>query len=419
MFQNSLDHEINNSKRQSQPLALMFLDLDKFKEVNDTLGHDIGDLLLIEAAQRITNCVRETDMVARLGGDEFTVILPNLNNTNNAEGIACKIIDTLSQPFDLAGNSVFVGASIGITVYPNDAASLEELMSHADQAMYQAKAEGRNCFCYFTPSLQALSRKRARLTNDMRRALSDGQFELYYQPVVELASGDIHKAEALIRWHHPDLGLVSPSQFIPLAEETGMIAEISDWVFRQAARQVKRMRSKYHSQFQISINISPILFSAPQSYTDAWIAQLSSLGLPSNTIILEITEGLLLDASDTVKRRLLQCRDAGLQVSLDDFGTGYSSLAYLNRFDIDYLKIDQAFVENLAPDSDESALCEAVTVMAHKLGLKVIAEGVENPLQRDMLMASGCDYAQGFLYSKPLPANDFMHLLYSDKRAVI
>jgi diguanylate cyclase (GGDEF)-like protein/PAS domain S-box-containing protein len=418
MFQNSLDYEIKNSNRQSHPLGLMFLDLDKFKEVNDTLGHDKGDLLLIEAAQRIANCVRETDMVARLGGDEFTVILPNLGRTNNAAGIASKIIDTLSQPFDLAGNSVFVGASVGITVYPNDAASLEELMSHADQAMYQAKAEGRNRFCYFTPSLQALSRKRARLTNDMRRALSDGQFELYYQPVVELASGDIHKAEALIRWHHPDLGFVSPSQFIPLAEETGMIVEISDWVFRQAARQVKRMRSGYCSLFQISINISPILFSASQPYTDAWIAYLSNLGLSNSAIILEITEGLLLDASDTVKRRLLQCRDAGLQVSLDDFGTGYSSLAYLNRFDIDYLKIDQAFVENLALDSDESALCEAVTVMAHKLGLKVIAEGVENPLQRDLLLASGCDYAQGFLYSKPLPANDFEHLLYSDKRAV-
>jgi diguanylate cyclase (GGDEF)-like protein/PAS domain S-box-containing protein len=419
MFQNSLDHEIKNSNRLSHPLALMFLDLDKFKEVNDTLGHDMGDLLLIEAAQRIAGCVRETDMVARLGGDEFTVILPNLDNTGNVERIAGKIIDTLSKPFDLAGNSVFVGASVGITVYPNDAGSLEELMSHADQAMYQAKAEGRNRFRYFTRSLQASSRERARLINDMRQALSHEQFELYYQPIVELASGEIYRAEALIRWHHPDLGLVSPLQFIPLAEETGMIVEISDWVFREAARQVNHMRANYHSRFQISINKSPLLFSTAQSYIEEWLTYLSSLGLSNNAIILEITEGLLLDVSDTVKHRLLQCRDAGLQLSLDDFGTGYSSLAYLNRFDIDYLKIDQAFVRDLAPDSDELALCEAIAVMAHRLGLEVIAEGVTTLMQRDLLQASGCDYAQGFLYSKPLPANDFEQLLYADKSAIV
>jgi diguanylate cyclase (GGDEF)-like protein len=394
----------------------MFLDLDKFKGVNDTLGHDKGDLLLIEAAQRIASCVRETDMVARLGGDEFTVILPNLVNTNNAERVAGDIIKTLSQPFDLAGSRVFIGASIGITIYPNDAAGLDELMIHADQAMYQAKAEGRNRFCYFTRSLQVLSRKRARLINDMRKAVSDKQFELYYQPVVELASGDIRKAEALIRWHHPDLGLISPSEFIPLAEETGMIVEIGDWVFREAARQAKHLRCNYHSQFQISINKSPLHFSAPQPYTDDWIAFLASIGLCNSAIIIEITEGLLLDASDTVKSRLLQCRDAGFQLSLDDFGTGYSSLAYLNRFDIDHLKIDQAFVDNLAPGSDELALCEAITVMAHKLGLEVIAEGVTTPLQRDLLLASGCDYAQGFLYSKPLPAEAFERFLSSNKQ---
>ncbi|MGD9170232.1 MAG: EAL domain-containing protein [Candidatus Thiodiazotropha sp.] len=416
MFQNNLDHEIKNSKRQSRLLALMFLDLDKFKEVNDTLGHDKGDLLLIEAAQRIANCVRETDMVARLGGDEFTVILPNLAKTNNVERVAGNIVETLSQPFDLAGSRVFIGVSIGITIYPNDATSLDELMIQADQAMYQAKAEGRNRFCYFTRSLQVSSRKRARLINDMRKAVSDEQFELYYQPVVELASGDIRKAEALIRWHHPDLGLISPSEFIPLAEETGMIAEIGDWVFREAARQVKYLRCSYHPQFQISINKSPLHFSAAQPYTDDWIAFLASIDLCKDAIIIEITEGLLLDPSDIVKSRLLQCRDAGFQISLDDFGTGYSSLAYLNRFDIDHLKIDQAFINNLTPESDELALCEAITVMAHKLGLEVIAEGVTTPLQRDLLLATGCDYAQGFLYSIPLPAEAFEHFLFSDKQ---
>jgi diguanylate cyclase (GGDEF)-like protein/PAS domain S-box-containing protein len=418
MLRNSLDHEIKNCNRQSQLLALMFLDLDKFKEVNDTLGHDKGDLLLIEAARRIAGCVRETDMVARLGGDEFTVVLPNLESTNNAERVAGEIIETLARPFDLAGNRVFVGASIGITIYPSDAGSLEELMSHADQAMYLAKAEGRNRFCYFTRSLQESSQKRARLTNDMRLALSAGQFELFYQPVVELASGDITKAEALIRWRHPDIGLISPADFIPLAEETGLIVEISEWVFREAARRVERLRATYHPQFQISINKSPVHFRTSRPYTEDWVAFLASLGLTSNAIIIEITEGLLLDASETVKNRLLECRDAGLQVSLDDFGTGYSSLAYLNRFDIDYLKIDQAFVRNLAPGSDESALCEAITVMAHKLGLKVIAEGVATPLQRQLLLASGCDYAQGFLYSEPLPTDEFERFLEAGRSAV-
>jgi diguanylate cyclase (GGDEF)-like protein/PAS domain S-box-containing protein len=419
MFQNNLDHEIKISKRQSRLFALMFIDLDKFKEVNDTLGHDKGDLLLLEAAQRITRCVREVDMVARLGGDEFTVILPDIESATNAERVATKIIDSLSQPFYLAGNTAFVGASIGITIYPNDTNSLKELMSHADQAMYQAKAEGRSRFCHFTRSLQTLSRKRARLIQDMRQALSDGQFELYYQPIVEMANGEIHKAEALIRWHHPVLGLVTPSEFIPLAEETGVIVDIGDWVFREAAKQVKRIRSNYHPHFQISINKSPIHFRTPKPYTDEWIAFLSSLGLSSNAIIIEITESLLLDATEIVKDRLLQCRDAGLQVSLDDFGTGYSSLAYLNRFDIDYLKIDQAFVRDLAPGSNESALCEAITVMAHKLGLKVIAEGVETPVQRDLLQAFGCDYAQGFLYSEPLPADDIEHYIWAGKSTAV
>jgi diguanylate cyclase (GGDEF)-like protein/PAS domain S-box-containing protein len=418
MFRNSLDHEIKNCKRQSQLLALMFLDLDKFKEVNDTLGHDKGDLLLIEAARRIAGCVRETDMVARLGGDEFTVVLPNLESTNNAERVAGEIIDTLARPFDLAGNTVFVGASIGITIYPSDAGGLEELMSHADQAMYQAKAEGRNRFSYFTRSLQESSQKRARLINDMRLALSEGQFELFYQPIVELTSGDVNKAEALIRWRHPDIGLISPADFIPLAEETGLIVEISDWVFREAAKQVKRLRANYHSQFQISINKSPVHFRTSRPYIKDWVAFLAALGLSSNAIVIEITEGLLLDANENVKDRLLECRDAGLQVSLDDFGTGYSSLAYLNRFDIDYLKIDQAFVYDLAPGSDESALCEAITVMAHKLGLKVIAEGVTTPLQRQLLLASGCDYAQGFLYSEPLPIEEFERFLDAGRSAV-
>jgi diguanylate cyclase (GGDEF)-like protein/PAS domain S-box-containing protein len=414
MFQNSLNHEIKNSKRQSSLLVLMFLDLDKFKEVNDTLGHDKGDLLLIKAAKRIAGCIRDTDMVARLGGDEFTVILQNLDKISNAEKVAYKIINTLSQPFDLEGNAVSIGVSIGITIYPNDAGTLEELMNNADQAMYQAKADGRNCFRFYTQSLQVLSQTRARMSNDIRHALSADQFELYYQPIVELTSGVIYKAEALIRWNHPSLGIISPSKFISLAEETNKIVDIGNWVFHEAAKQAKRLRSNYYPQFQISINKSPIQFLAPKLCTDDWIAFLSKIGLSSNAVIIEITEELLIQASDSIKNQLMDFRNAGFQVSLDNFGTGYSSLTCLNQLNIDYLKIDKSLVSDLEPGSDKLNLCEAITIMAHKLGLKVIAEGVSTPLQHELLHASGCDYAQGFLYSKPLPMEEFEFTLIQD-----
>jgi diguanylate cyclase (GGDEF)-like protein/PAS domain S-box-containing protein len=413
MFLNSLDHEIKSSSRQSQLLALMFLDLDKFKEVNDTLGHDKGDILLIEAARRISNCVRETDMVARLGGDEFTVILPNLDSTGNVERVARKIIEVLSQSFDLAGDEVLIGASVGIALYPCDAGSSEELMNYADQAMYQAKAGGRNRFCYFTQTLQEFSQKRSLLIKDMRIALSDGQFELYYQPIIELAGGGIHKAETLIRWRHPTLGLVSPAEFIPLAEETRMIAEIGDWVFREVAKQAKHLRANHDPRFQISINKSPVQFRTDQIYVQDWLAFIGSLDLSNQAIVIEITEDLLQDATEQVTNRLREYRNAGLQLSLDNFGAGYSSLAYLNRFDIDYLKIAQTFIRNMETDSNEIALCEAIILMAHRLGLKVIAEGVETSSQHDVLVAAGCDYVQGFLYSRPLPLAKLEDLLSS------
>ncbi len=412
-FQNSLDREIKNCNRQSHLMALMFLDLDKFKEVNDSLGHDKGDLLLIEAARRIAGCLRETDVVSRLGGDEFTVILPSLDSMSSVERVARKIIDVIAQPFELTGDKVFIGVSIGISLYPSDADSMEELMIRADQAMYQAKAEGRNRFCYYTHALQELSQKRVRLINDLRDAIKNEQLELYYQPIIELANGDIYKAEALIRWHHPDFGLITPLEFIPLAEETGTIAEIGDWVFRKAVNHVKHLRGYCHPQFQISINKSPIQFRTDQLYAEGWFAFINSLDLCDQAIVIEITEELLRDATDHVKNRLSEYRDAGLQLSLDNFGSGYSSLAYLNRYNIDYLKIDRAFVRHLAPNSNEFSLCEAITLSAHRLGLKVIAEGVENSLQHNLLLAAGCDYAQGFFYSRPLPIDEFEVFLSS------
>jgi diguanylate cyclase (GGDEF)-like protein/PAS domain S-box-containing protein len=416
LFRDRLEQTIRLAKRDRSSFALMLIDLDHFKEVNDTMGHDAGDFLLVDAAQRIQHCVRESDTVARMGGDEFVVILPDVNDPDNIERIAQNIITKLAAPFVLGEEKAFISASIGITLYPSDADSMETLLKNADQAMYVAKHLGRNRMSYFTPVLQENAQKRMRLVNDLRDALSSNQLRVFYQPIVELATGDIHKAEALIRWQHPTRGMVSPSEFIPLAEETGMIIEIGDWVLRQAMHQVKRLQANHHKGFQISVNKSPVQFHNDNPLKAAeWLGELERHGLQASSLVVEITEGVLLDDDGNIKDRLLASRDAGIQVAIDDFGTGYSSLAYLKKFDIDYLKIDQTFVNNLGNQSDDMALCEAIIVMAHKLGLKVIAEGVETEQQRDLLKQAGCDYAQGFLFSMAIPAEELEDLLLQNR----
>nr|WP_229264615.1 EAL domain-containing protein [Duganella sp. 1411] len=411
MFHDRLAHDIVKSQRERSSLAVLFIDLDHFKEVNDTLGHHQGDILLVDAARRISACVRKSDTVARLGGDEFTVILSTLGQTERVELIAQQILDSLRAPFALGQEQAFVSASIGITLYPDDARDIDDLLKHADQAMYAAKGAGRNRYSFFTPALQVAALNRMRLTNDLRGALAGGQFALYFQPIVHLESGRVHKAEALIRWNHPQRGVVSPLEFIPLAEASGLICDIGEWVFRESAQWVRRWRREHQADFQVSINQSPLEFQREDGSYEAWLAHLRALGLPGQSVVVEITEGLLLDANTAVSNKLLQLRDAGIQVALDDFGTGYSSLSYLKKFDIDYLKIDRSFTRNLAPESSDMALSGAIIVMAHKLGLKVIAEGVETPEQRDLLAAAGCDYGQGYLFAKPMPAEEFDQLL--------
>ncbi|MBL0141280.1 MAG: EAL domain-containing protein [Betaproteobacteria bacterium] len=407
MFRDRLEQDLKKCRRDGSGLAILFIDLDRFKEVNDTLGHDKGDTLLIEAARRIRECVRESDMVARLGGDEFTVALSSLEDASHVQYIAQKVIDSLAAAFILGPEKVFVSASIGITLFPGDATEIEDLFKHADQALYAAKAAGRNRFSYFTAQLQVAALARMHMTNDMRGALAAGQFSLYFQPVVELATGRIRKAEALIRWRHPQHGLISPARFIPLAEASGLIVDIGAWVFREAARWVRRWREAGHREFQVSINQSPREFQREGNIYAGWMEHLEEAGLPGQCIAVEITEGLLLDASPEVKAKLFELRDAGIEVALDDFGVGYSSLSYLKNLHIDYLKIDQSFTANLAPGSSDMALSEAIIVMAHKLGLKVIAEGVETAAQRDLLLAAGCDYAQGYLFAEPMAAEAF------------
>lgn len=406
MFRERLSHELKKAHRNGTKLALLFLDLDHFKTVNDTLGHDLGDYLLVEAAQRILSCLRESDTVARLGGDEFTIILTELSDISCIERIANKIITSLARPFHLNTDQVYLSASIGITIYPDDALEVEDLLKNADRAMFVSKHAGRNRFSFYTNAMQEAALQRLRITNDLRVALAENQFQLYYQPIVMAASGRVHKAEALLRWFHPTRGLMSPTEFIPLAEESGIIHEIGDWVFNEVTKQIQPWRARYGDDFAISLNISPKQMQT-KKHLASWLTQLKTLGVPGANLVFEITEGLLLDTSDGVANQLLTFRDAGIKIAIDDFGTGYSALAYLKKFNIDYLKIDQSFVRNLAPDSSDLALCEAIVVMAHKLGLKVIAEGIETPRQNNLLTEMGCDCLQGYLHSKPLTVEQF------------
>ncbi|MEO7622375.1 MAG: EAL domain-containing protein [Gallionella sp.] len=415
MFHDRLEQEVKKAHRGGLQMALFFIDLDRFKEVNDTLGHDMGDILLMETSRRISDCVRESDTVARLGGDEFTVILSEVKDTSNVERLAQSILQILDKPFRLGDEVAYISASIGITLYPNDATDVEDLLKNADQAMYVAKNLGRNQCSYFTAGLQESAQERRRITHDLRSALAANQFTVYFQPIMDLATGNIHKAEALLRWQHPVRGMIDPIGFILLAEETGLIHDIGDWAFKESARWAKRWHDQFAQDFQVSVNVSPVQFLSEELSCEEWSAYLQSIGLPGGNMVIEITEGLLLKAASGVTDKLLKFRDAGIQVAIDDFGTGYSSLSYLKKFDIDYLKIDKSFVDNLETDSNDMVLSEAIIVMAHKLGLQVIAEGIETEAQRQLLSQAGCNFGQGYLFSRPLPAQEFEQLLLSSR----
>jgi diguanylate cyclase (GGDEF)-like protein/PAS domain S-box-containing protein len=411
MFQDRLDQALKKAQRDGTSVALLVLDVDGFKEVNDTLGHGIGDKLLQAAAQRLLHCVRDSDTVARVGGDEFAIIVGDVTDVHNVERVVHAVMQSLAEPFRIEMEEVYVSASMGITFFPDDGVDGAVLLKNADQAMYAAKGLGRNRFRFFTPAMQEAAQARKRIIADLRVALAENQFCLHYQPIVDLRTGAIRKAEALVRWEHPEHGTVSPAAFIRIAEETGMIVELGEWVFRAASRQAAAWRNALHPDFQVSVNVSPVQFQNSGIDHDAWLAHLQHLQIRGGNVVVEITEGLLMDARPEITNQLLRFRDNGMQVALDDFGTGYSSLSYLKKFDIDYIKIDQAFVRNLEPGSDDLALCEAMIVMAHKLGLKVVAEGVETDAQRQLLAERGCDYAQGYLFSKPVPAALFEALL--------
>lgn len=411
MLRQCLNEALTHARQTESALAVVFMDLDNFKQVNDTLGHHEGDALLVEAAHRIQQHMGRTDTLARMGGDEFTLVLAGL--PAGADPVALLgprldgLLDALQQPYLLGQSEVFVSASMGLAMYPADASQIEDLLRHADQALYAAKGAGRNRWCVFTPAMQAAAQWRARLDADLRTALEAGQLSVVYQPIVNMLSGRVCKAEALLRWHHPELGAISPAQFIPVAETSGQILVLGDWVFTQAAHQVRHWRSVLDAEFQVSVNKSPVQCHRSPALSSRWVDELAQMGLPCSSLCIEITEGLLLDTHPEVTRHLGELRAAGMTVSLDDFGTGYSSLTYLQKLDIDCLKIDQSFVRNLSPGSTDLTLCKAIIAMAHELGMQVVAEGVETEQQHQLLMEAGCDHGQGYWYGCPMPPAQF------------
>jgi diguanylate cyclase (GGDEF)-like protein/PAS domain S-box-containing protein len=396
-FHEHLRQEMKKTDRSQLPMALVFVDLDHFKEINDTLGHDKGDLLLKEVASRLLGCVRSTDTVARLGGDEFTVILSELRNAGDVVRIAQEILKKMSTPFHLGENIAHISSSIGITLYPEDASDAESLIKNADQAMYTAKQQGRNRFNYFAPFMQEATRARIKLVNELRIAVSDEQLRILYQPIIDLASGAIVKAEALVRWQHPVRGLLNPAEFITVAESSGMIIGIGDWVFRQAVRQAQQLQAIASPDFQVCVNKSASQFRDDGSNYQQWLDFLRELQLRPESIVIEVTENLLLDAVTNNA----SLGHAHMQICLDDFSAG-CALTFLKRYQVDYIKINPA---------DGLRICEAIIAMAHKLGIKVIAESIETQQQLSALTAAGCDFGQGFLISQPISAEELQKQL--------
>ena len=391
-------------------VALLVVGLDHFRDVNDSYGHRIGDLLLRAVGQRIRETVGPNASIARVGGDEFAVILTDSKSAIAIEAVVGRLIEVLGAPYAVGEHELRGSGSIGISIYPSDAGTAAEMFQHAGQALRKAKDEGRNRFAYFNPGMQAEVLERSQLAQDLWRALEAGEITSYFQPIVDLRSGRIVKAEALARWHHPDRGLLGPASFVPIAERLGIIGDLGQHLFEGVVDASHRLH-RAHPGFQVSFNMSPLeLAGKSLGYHDRLQMEIAE-GFPPNALVIEITEGVLVERNDIVTSRLRQLREDGVQFAVDDFGTGYSSLSYLQQLDVDFLKIDRSFISGLEPGNDAHALCQAVIEMAHRLKLQVVAEGVETEQQRDLLVEAGCDLAQGFLFARPMPAADLRALL--------
>jgi len=405
LFNDRLEHAIQRARREDLQLAVLFVDLDHFKVVNDTLGHHAGDELLIMVAQRVSERVRANDTLARLGGDEFILLLDNAESPNNVAMIGEKLLKTLQTPFDILGHQIHVGASIGISLYPADGESAEVLVKNADAAMYQAKAHGRNNFHFYTESMTANAMERLKLEGQLRGAVERGELELHYQPQYDVLAQRLIGTEALVRWKHPTLGLVAPIRFIPLAEETGYIVPLGEWVLNEACRQLTEWDALGFRLPHVAVNLSSKQFEAGQLVATVRAA-IERAGIAPHRLELELTESLIMECNDSFSV-LEELRALGVSISIDDFGTGYSSLSYLKHLPIDKLKIDRSFVIDIGRDQNDEIIVRSIITLARSLGLKVLAEGVETEEQSAFLLAEGCVEVQGYLYGKPLQAADF------------
>jgi diguanylate cyclase (GGDEF)-like protein/PAS domain S-box-containing protein len=411
LLRDRLERAIVQGERTESRVALVFIDLDRFKTVNDSLGHPVGDRLLREAAQRLRKCVREMDTVSRQGGDEFLIVLTDLKDSDAVTRVAEEILATMSVPFSLDGHDVAISCSVGVAVFPEDGRDFDELLKKSDIAMYNAKEAGRNAFRYYTERMNIDALERLDLQNRLWRGLERDEFILHYQPVVELATHRIVGAEALVRWNSPDDGLVMPGRFIAVAEECGLIVPLGDWVLREACRQLRRWHDAGHGQLFLAVNLSAIQFRRG-SVEESVIRALRDAGADPSALELELTESILLQGAEHVLASVRQLKSLGVKLSIDDFGTGYSSLAYLKRFAVDKLKIDQSFVSNLPADADNAAIVGAVVQMAKSLNLQVVAEGVESEQAVEHLRSLECDYAQGYHFGRPVAAEEFLKLIH-------
>jgi diguanylate cyclase (GGDEF)-like protein len=404
---------IANAHRRGGTMAVLFLDLDRFKNVNDSLGHAVGDLLLKAVAARLAACLRDGDTVGRLGGDEFIISLPEVADATEVAGVAARILGELARPFRVAAHELHTDCSVGVALYPADGDTPELLLRNADTAMYQAKESGRANCQFFSEQMTERVRRRLATETSLRRAIEQSEFTLHYQPLLDLADGRLRGAEALVRWPRPGQGLVSPAEFIPIAEDTGLIVALSEWVLREACSQARAWQEQ-HPGFRIAVNLSARQFR--QKDLARTIERiLADTGLPPALLELELTEGVLMQHAESTVHTLARLKEIGVRLAIDDFGTGYSSLSYLKRFPIHTLKIDRSFVRDLHTDPDDAAIVTAIIAMAHSLNLKVTAEGVETVEQATFLRSLACDLVQGYYYGRPMPAAEFASRLGSER----
>ncbi len=410
LFMDRLDQAIANTIRSSRKLGLMFIDLDGFKLVNDTLGHDVGDEMLRETGTRLEECVRSGDTVARLGGDEFTVIMPNLVDARHITIVAQRVLNALSTPFHLGGQDSFISGSIGVTVFPDDGDNTKTLLKNADSAMYSAKEQGKANYQFYTSALNEEVQERLAIKNGLIKAVDRHEFDVFYQPKLNLQSGKIESVEALMRWNSPDLGQVSPVKFIPVLEESGMVVEVGEWVLRTACRQHLAWRDAGLKPIRVAVNLSARQLREP-SFVNIVEDILKRTGVSPSSIEIEITESMLMSDSERAVVALSELHEAGIHISMDDFGTGYSSLSYLKKFPIDTIKIDRSFVSDITTSSDDAEIIRTIISMGKTLNRRIIAEGVETEEQLSMLRQYNCDEIQGFFLSRPLPANELTKFL--------